>query len=306
MRFLITGANGQVGRELRRALAPLGEIVASSRDGHLADGRDGEAADLSRPATLPALLDRLHPDVIVNAAAYTAVDRAESEPALARRINAEAVRVMAEWAATHDTPLVHYSTDYVFDGRHPRPRREDDATAPLGVYGTSKLSGEHAVRDSGATHLVFRTAWVYAAHGHNFLASMLRLATERDRLRVVDDQHGTPTPAGLIADVTAEVLRQWLPMPRRTRTAHAGTYHLVAEGQTTWCGFARAIMRRARELGLIDHPVTVEAITSADYPTPAARPAWSVLDTSHLRGAFDVALPAWEVGLDAVLASLAS
>lgn len=306
MRFLITGANGQVGRELRRALAPLGEIVASTRDGQLHDGTSGAIADLERPASLPVLLDRVRPDVIVNAAAYTAVDRAESEPALAHRVNAEAVRVMAEWAATHDTPLVHYSTDYVFDGRHPRPRREDDATAPLGVYGASKLAGEHAVRDSGATHLVFRTAWVYAAHGHNFLATMLRLATERDRLRVVDDQHGTPTPAGLIADVTAEVLRQWLPMPRRTRAAHAGTYHLVAEGQTTWCGFARAILNAAHARGLIDREVTVEAIGSAQYPTPAPRPTWSVLDTSHLRGTFDVALPAWEAGLDAVVAALAS
>lgn len=301
--LLVTGANGQVGRELRRALAPLGKVVASSRDGCLHDGGRGESADLERPDSLPALLGRVRPDVIVNAAAYTAVDKAESEPARARRVNAEAVGAMAAWAAAHDVPMVHYSTDYVFDGRQPRPRREDDATAPLGVYGASKLAGEETLRASGATHLVFRTAWVYAAHGHNFLATMLRLAGERDHLRVVDDQHGTPTPAGLIADVTAQVLHQWLPMDAAARAAHAGTYHLVAGGRTTWCGFARAIMQKARAAGLLDHEVTVEAIGSDEYPTPAARPGWSVLDTSRLRETFGIELPSWEAGLDRVLAA---
>ncbi len=304
MKILVTGANGQVGRELRRALAPLGEVVASSRDGCLADGGRGEIADLAQPRTLGTLLDRVQPDVIANAAAYTAVDRAESEPELAHRVNAEAVAALAQWAAAHDALMVHYSTDYIFDGQGNRPWREDDPVAPLGVYGASKLAGEQALRDSGAPHFLFRTAWVYAAHGHNFLKTMLRLGAERERLTVVDDQHGTPTPAGLIADVTAEVLRQWQAADAAARASLAGTWHLVAAGDTTWCGFARAIMREAAAIGLLERAPQVDAIGSAEFPTPAQRPAWSVLDTSRLRETFGIALPDWEDALKSVLADI--
>lgn len=304
MKLLVTGANGQVGRELRRALAPLGEVIASTRDGHLHDGSQGEIADLAQPQALPALLDHVQPDIIVNAAAYTAVDRAESDPGQAQLVNAEAVAALAQWAAMRGKPVVHYSTDYVFDGQGTRPWREDDPVAPLGVYGTSKLAGEQALRDSGAAHFIFRTAWVYAAHGHNFLNTMLRLGAERERLTVVDDQHGTPTPAGLIADVTATVLGQWRDADAPARAALTGTYHLVADGDTTWCGFARAIMREAVAIGLLARTPQVDAISSAEFPTPAQRPAWSVLDTSRLRETFGIVLPGWEHGLKQVLADI--
>lgn len=305
MKLLITGANGQVGRELRRALDPLGEVIASCRDGHLQDGCPGVPLDLDQHDALRPALDRLQPDVIVNAAAYTAVDKAEENPDPARRINAGAVGVLAGWAADHGIPMVHYSTDYVFDGRQTQPWCEEDATAPLGVYGASKLAGERALQASGATHLLLRTAWVYAVQGHNFLNTMLRLGTERERLRVVDDQHGTPTSAALIADVTADVLQQWLAADDIRRARTAGTYHLVANGRTTWYGFARAIMREARALGLLDHDVTIEAIPGTAFPTPARRPAWSVLDTTRLRDTFGIVLPDWEAGLKQTLAQKA-
>jgi dTDP-4-dehydrorhamnose reductase len=242
--------------------------------------------------------------VIVNAAAYTAVDRAEDEAALAMRVNGEAVGVFGQWAAAHGARVVHYSTDYVFDGNATRPWREDDAVAPLGVYGRSKLAGERALRDSGADHLLFRTAWVYAARGHNFLRTMLRLGAERERLSVVDDQRGTPTPAALIADVTAAALKHWLDGNDATRRALKGTYNLVATGETTWCGFARAIMQRAATAGLLARAPEVAAISSAEFPTPAQRPAYSVLDTTRLRETFGIALPTWQHGLDAVIAEL--
>lgn len=304
MKLLVTGANGQVGRELRRALAPLGEVVASSRDGKLADGGRGETADLAQPDSLPTLLDRVRPDIIINAAAHTAVDRAEDEPELAQRINAEAVGVLARWTAAHDALLVHYSTDYVFDGTRAKPRREDDATAPLGVYGASKLAGEKLLRDSGARHMLFRTAWVYAAHGHNFLKTMLRLGAEHERLTVVDDQHGTPTPARLIADVTASALGQWQQTDAAQRSALQGTFHLVADGSTTWCGFARAIMQQASTMGLLENAPEVVAVDSSAYPTRAERPTWSVLDTTRLRRVFGIELPGWEQGLQQVLADI--
>jgi dTDP-4-dehydrorhamnose reductase len=304
MKLLLAGANGQVGHELRRALAPLGEVVAATRDGTLDDDGVCERADLAQPETLVALLDRVRPDVIVNAAAYTAVDRAEDEAALAMRVNGEAVGVFGQWAAAHGARVVHYSTDYVFDGNATRPWREDDAVAPLGVYGRSKLAGERALRDSGADHLLFRTAWVYAARGHNFLRTMLRLGAERERLSVVDDQRGTPTPAALIADVTAAALKHWLDGNDATQRALKGTYNLVATGETTWCGFARAIMQRAATAGLLARAPEVAAISSAEFPTPAQRPAYSVLDTTRLRETFGIALPTWQHGLDAVIAEL--
>lgn len=294
-RILLLGANGQVGTELRRSLASVGEVIVATRGGELA-GRACERADFDAPATLAELVTRVAPDVVVNAAAYTAVDRAEQERALAHRVNAEAPAVLAEACACRGARLVHFSTDYVFDGRGTRPYREDDPTAPLGVYGASKLAGEEAVRARGASHMIFRTAWVYAAHSHNFLRTMLRLGVDRDVLRVVADQVGTPTPAALIADVTAQALRQ--------PGASSGLWHLTAAGQTSWHGFAEAIFAGAVARGLLPRAPIVEPITTADYPTPAARPAYSVLDTQRLREAFGISLPAWQDGLGSVLDDL--
>ncbi len=298
MTVLVFGGNGQVGRELLRALAPLGTVVATTRSGTLADGSACEVADFDRPDSLPALLDHLQPAVVVNAAAHTAVDRAEQEPEAAFRANAQAPGVLARWCAAHGVPLVHYSTDYVFDGQGGTPYREDAPTAPLGVYGTSKRDGEDAVRAAGGRHLIFRTAWVYAAHGGNFLRTMLRLGAERDQLRVVADQIGTPTPAGLIADVTAQALRH--------PGGLSGTWHLTASGQTSWHGFAEAIFAEAEAAGVLAKTPVVDAIASSDYPTPARRPAWSVLDNRRLQQDFGIVLPAWQDGLKRVMAEIAA
>ncbi len=296
MTILVFGGNGQVGRELLRALAPLGTVVATTRSGTLADGSACEVADFDLPDSLPALLDRLRPALVVNAAAYTAVDRAEQEPEAAFRANAQAPGVIARWCAAQGVPLVHYSTDYVFDGQGRAPYREDAPTAPLGVYGTSKRDGEDAVRAAGGRHLIFRTAWVYAAHGGNFLRTMLRLGAERDELRVVADQIGTPTPAALIADVTAHALRH--------PGGLSGTWHLTASGQTSWHGFAEAIFAEALSAGVLTKAPSVLAISSAEYPTPAKRPAWSVLDNRKLQRDFGVALPAWQEGLQRVIGEI--
>ena len=296
MKILLLGANGQVGTELRRSLAPLGEVVAATRNGRLADGRRCETADFDAPASLPALVARIAPDAVVNAAAYTAVDRAETEPEAAFRANAAAPAALAAACAAGDALLVHYSTDYVFDGTADRPYRVDDATAPLGVYGASKLAGEQAVRASGARHLILRTAWVYAAHGHNFLLTMLRLARERDVLRVVADQIGSPTPAPLIADVTARLLQ--------AGGGRSGTWHLTTSGHTSWHGFAQAIFAGAVERGLLARAPEVVPIGTADYPTPARRPAWSVLDNSALQRDFGLEPPRWREALADVLASV--
>jgi dTDP-4-dehydrorhamnose reductase len=354
MRILVTGANGQVGRELLRALtegeaarreshpprSPFlrkgegqhqlpaeegrhgvaggfpspDEIIPATRNGELEDGSDCERNDLADRDALTAALDRIAPDLIINAAAYTAVDRAEDEPESAQRINGDAPGLLGAWAKQHGGRVVHYSTDYVFDGNAARPYRETDPTHPVSVYGNSKLAGEIALRASGARHLIFRTAWVYAARGNNFLRTMLRLGAERDELRVVDDQVGAPTPARLIADVTAQAVAHWYAPPSAGRgsmrsiggmPALACTYHLVASGQTSWCGFARAIFERAQRAGLIERVPVVHAIGTADYPTRAKRPAYSVLDTSKLRETFDIDLPTWQVALDEVLGELA-
>jgi dTDP-4-dehydrorhamnose reductase len=296
MKILLLGANGQVGFELNRSLAPLGEVVAATRG-----GEGGTlAADLGDAAALRNALDRSNADVVVNAAAYTAVDRAEDEPALAQRINGDALSEIGAWAKSRGALVVHYSTDYVFDGSGARPYREDDATAPLGVYGRSKLEGEHALRASGCDHVVLRTAWVYASRGKNFLLTMLKVGAERDRLRIVDDQRGTPTAARLIADTTAAVIAA----AHRDLEKH-GTYHLCADGECSWFDFAQAIFTRAQEAGLIPKTPNIEAIATADYPTKAARPRYSVLDTSKLRATFGVDLPSWQRGLDTVIAELA-
>ncbi|PSM13441.1 dTDP-4-dehydrorhamnose reductase [Stenotrophomonas maltophilia] len=296
MTVLVFGGNGQVGQELLRALAPLGKVVATTRSGTLPDGSTCETADFGQPDSLPALLDRLQPSVVVNAAAYTAVDRAEQEVDAAFAANAQAPGVIARWCAAHGVPFVHYSTDYVFDGQGTGPYREDEPTAPLGVYGTSKRDGEEAVRAAGGRHLIFRTAWVYASHGANFLCTMLRLGAERDALRVVADQIGTPTPAALIADVTAMALQR--------SPSLSGTWHLTANGQTSWHGFAEAIFAEALALGVLERVPAVEEITSADYPTPARRPAWSVLDNRGLQDALGIRLPDWRQGLHAVMRQL--
>jgi len=299
VKLLVLGAGGQVGHELVRALAPVGEVVSATRDdaGTL-------RVDLANADSLAAALDAARADVIVNAAAYTAVDRAEDEPELADRVNHRAVAEIGAWAKRNGRRVVHYSTDYVFDGSSKRPYREDDATAPLGTYGRSKLAGEDALRASGARHLIVRTAWVYAARGNNFLRTMLRLAGERDELRVVADQTGAPTPARLVADASAAMLRQWL--DDGENAGRDGTYHLVSAGWCGWFEFAEAIVDGAADRGVIERRPRVVPIATAEYPTRARRPAYSVLDTSKVTAAFGLQLPDWRAGLESVFDQLAT
>jgi dTDP-4-dehydrorhamnose reductase len=283
LNILLLGANGQVGWELQRSLAPLGNLHAADRS----------QADLEHPDRLMVLVDQVQPDVIVNAAAHTAVDRAESEPELAHAINAEAPGLLARLAAERGAWLVHYSTDYVFDGSGNRPWTEDDATGPLSVYGRTKLAGEDAIRASGARHLIFRTSWVYASRGNNFARTMLRLAAERETLRVIDDQIGAPTGADLIADVTAHALRQAMAQDI------TDTFHLAPAGQTSWHGYAQFVLEAARRLKP-EVPLkvqTVEAIPTTAYPTPAQRPLNSRLDTTRLQATFGLQLPHWHTGV---------
>lgn len=297
MRILLLGANGQVGFELQRALAPLGELAVATRSGTLPDGAPCLRADLADPVQLAALLDVQRPRLLVNAAAYTAVDRAEDEPELAMRINAGAVGELAAWCARNDARLVHYSTDYVFDGGADSPYGEDAPTAPLGAYGRSKLAGEQAIRDSGARHLVLRTAWVYGARGGNFLRTMLRLGAQREELGIVADQHGAPTTARLIAATTAAAL---------ARGGDAsGTFHLSAAGGTTWHGFAGGIFSAALAAGLLARAPRLRALTSAEYPTRARRPRYSRLDCTRLCATFGLALPDWREGLRDTIGELA-
>ncbi|PNS09226.1 dTDP-4-dehydrorhamnose reductase [Solilutibacter silvestris] len=288
MSILLVGGNGQVGHELRRSLATLGDVAVTTRTGQL-DGSDALACDLSQPGALTNVVGQVAPDIVVNAAAYTAVDKAENESELAFRINAGAVEELAKVCATRGIPLIHYSTDYVFDGLGERPYQPDDATSPLGVYGASKLAGEEAIRASGAKHLILRTAWVYGLHGHNFLKTMLRVGAERDELRVVSDQIGSPTPAWLIADVTAKILKQGI--------GAGGVHHLVTAGQTSWQGFAEAIFDEAVAARKLARKPVVHAIPTSDYSTPARRPPWSVLDTGSVRQAYEVVLPDWREAL---------
>ena len=293
MNILLLGCNGQVGWELQRALAPLGTLTACDFDS------TGELkADFSRPESLAPLVQRLRPQVIVNAAAHTAVDKAESEPDLARALNATAPGVLAREAAALGALIVHYSTDYVFDGSGTAPRTEDAPTGPLSVYGRTKLEGEELVRQSGARHLILRTSWVYAARGGNFAKTMLRLAAERESLNVISDQIGAPTGAELLADVTAHAIRAL----ERGPTLQ-GTYHCVAGGETSWFDYARFVIEWAREHG---HPIKVapdaiRPIPTSAYPTPAQRPLNSRLDTSRLRQAFGLELPGWERAVERML-----
>jgi dTDP-4-dehydrorhamnose reductase len=293
MRILLLGCKGQVGWELQRSLAPLGELVACDFD------TPGEAkADFSDPAALAALVRRVQPQLIVNAAAHTAVDKAEGEPEFARTLNATAPGVLAREAAASGALLVHYSTDYVFDGSGSAPRDEDAPAAPLSVYGRTKREGEELVRASGCHHLVLRTSWVYAARGGNFARTMLRLAAERDSLNVIDDQIGAPTGAELLADVTAHAARRVLAEP-----ALAGTYHCVAGGETSWFDYARFVIEWARAHGqpVRVAPEGVRPIPTRAYPTPAARPLNSRLSTRKLQQAFGLTLPHWQAGVARML-----
>lgn len=297
MRILLLGANGQVGEALRTPLAARGQLVATTRSGRLPDGTPCLAADFAEPASLAGLVDAVRPDWVVNAAAYTAVDRAEDEPDLAHRINAEAPGLLARACSAAGVPFVHLSTDYVFDGSARRPLRESDPAAPLGAYGLSKWQGEQAVRDSGATHRIFRLSWVYAARGSNFLLTMLRLARERGHLRVVADQVGAPTAAHRIAVALAATLD--------VAPATSGTWHLAADGECSWHDFAAAIFEESVARGLLEAAPTLEAITSDQYPTKAKRPAYSRLDSSAFARDFGAGLGDWREGLADVLDELA-
>ena len=306
MKLLLLGANGQVGFELKRAVGGLADLVCATRDGTLAGGGACVRADVSQAVSLIDVLQDHAPDIVVNAAAYTGVDRAEEEPDLADRINHRALAVLGAWAASNDRLVVHYSTDYVFDGTATRPYREDDATAPLGVYGQTKLAGEIALRESGCAHLVLRTAWVYAARGHNFLRTMLRVGSQRDALNVVDDQRGSPTTARLIARASAEVLAAWSAAAAGERERLLGTYHLSAAGECSWYEFAQAIFARAAAANLVTRVPTITPVPSAEYPTRARRPACSVLDTTKIRRTFALDLPPWQAGLEQVIGELAA
>ncbi|SDH17372.1 dTDP-4-dehydrorhamnose reductase [Pseudomonas benzenivorans] len=291
MKILLLGKSGQVGWELQRALAPLGDLIALDRK-----GEGGLCGDLSDLEGLRLTVRALQPDVIVNAAAYTAVDKAESEPELADLINAQAPALLAEEIRRLGGWLVHYSTDYVFDGSGTKPWQETDAVAPLNRYGQSKLLGEQAIQASGCLHLIFRTSWVYGAHGNNFAKSMLRLAREREQLKVIDDQVGAPTGAELLADVTAHALHSAIDNPTL-----AGVYHLAAAGEGSWCDYARFVIEQAHSLGETLAVQEIAPIPTSAYPTPAKRPQNSRLDTRKLRHSFGLHLPHWQDGVSRML-----
>ena len=298
MKILLLGKNGQVGWELQRALAPLGELVALDFDspGPL-------SADFSKPESLAATVQAVQPQIIVNAAAHTAVDKCESEPDVARALNAESPAVLAREAQRLGAWLMHYSTDYVFDGSGTAPWVEDSPTGPLSVYGATKLEGEEAIRASGCRHLILRTSWVYAARGGNFAKTMLKLAKERDRLTVIDDQIGSPTGADLLADITAHALRTALQRPEV-----AGTYHAVGDGETSWHGYAQHVIEFARARGetiKVARDAIAPVPTSA-FPTPAKRPANSRMNTHKLRTTFGLTLPSWQAGVDRMLTEVLS
>lgn len=292
MKILLLGKNGQVGWELQRSLAPLGELVAlGSQSQHY-------CGDMTNLEGIAKTVRDVAPDIIVNAAAHTAVDKAESEPDLAHAINTLAPSVLAQEAKRSGAWLIHFSTDYVFDGSGDKPWLEDDATGPLGVYGKTKLHGEEAIIASGCKHLIFRTSWVYAARGNNFAKTMLKLAQTRDALNVINDQFGAPTGADLLADVTAHAICVALQRPEVS-----GLYHLVASGETTWHEYANVVIDFARQAG-VDVKVAaeaVQAVTTTAFPTPAVRPLNSRLDTSKLKSAFGLTLPHWQVGVTRML-----
>lgn len=297
MKLLLLGKNGQLGWELQRSLAPLGEVIALDRQSVNVDG-NGLCGDIGDLQTLAQTIRSVRPDVIVNAAAHTAVDKAESEPDLALRLNAEAPEVMALEAKSLGALLVHYSTDYVFDGSGSAERKESDATGPLSVYGHTKLEGEQRIAATHCRHLIFRTSWVYAARGGNFAKTMLRLAQEREALSVINDQWGAPTGADLIADVTAHAVRHV-----SAHEGDGGLYHLVAAGETNWHAYASHVIERAQSLRPdLDWKVqSIAAVPTTAFPTPAARPLNSRLDTQKLQAAMQLHLPAWQQGVERML-----
>jgi dTDP-4-dehydrorhamnose reductase len=297
VRILLLGADGQLGYELQRACAPLGEILPDTLSGKLSGRQACGQADFSQEGAVEALVREHKPTIVLNAVANTAVDRAEDEPALSQRVNADAVAELAQACKRAGAELVHYSTDYVFDGKSKRPWREDDATGPINVYGRSKLDGEEAIRASGARHRILRTAWVYGARGQNFLRTALRLAPERDELRIVNDQVGSPTPARWLASATA------LSLVRKPDAE--GTWHVVADGECSWHEFAMAIYGDALVAGVIARAPKLIGIPSSEYPTKARRPSYSRLDTSKFERDFGFRLPDWRIGLREVIAELA-
>ncbi|WP_062810820.1 dTDP-4-dehydrorhamnose reductase [Alcanivorax sp. NBRC 102028] len=289
--ILLLGKNGQVGWELQRALAPFGQLIALDRA-----GQNGWCGDIGNLDGLRETIEHIKPDVLVNAAGYTAVDQAQSEPELAERLNHQAPALMAELMKAHGGCLVHYSTDYVFDGSGNQPWKETDSAGPLNVYGATKLAGEQAIQASGCQHLIFRTSWVYASRGNNFAKTMLRLAKERDTLNVIDDQIGAPTGAELIADITAHALRHCEQQP-----AASGLYHLAATGECSWYDYARYVIEWAKEAGL---PLAVQAVNpipSEAYPVPAVRPRNSRLNCWALTETFDLELADWKLGVQRML-----
>ena len=295
MKILLLGKNGQVGWELQRSLAPLGEVVALDRHSQALCG------DLSNLKGLASTVHAVRPDLIVNAAAHTAVDKAESEPELARTINALAPGVLAQEAQKLGAWLVHYSTDYVFDGSGNQPWSETDTPAPLSVYGQTKLEGEQLIAAHCGRHLIFRTSWVYAARGSNFAKTMLRLAQERERLTVIDDQWGAPTGAELLADVTAHTIRQAMAQPQ-----DAGLYHLAASGETTWNGYAKHVIAQSKRVNSAIKIVANEVapVSTTAFPTPAKRPHNSHLNCTKLQTTFGLSLPPWQQGVDRMLAEI--
>lgn len=291
MKILLLGKNGQVGWELQRSLAPLGELIALDRQTH--DGLSGDLSDLD---ALRSTIRQVTPDIIVNAAAYTAVDKAESETELANTVNGRATQVMAEEAAAMGAWLIHYSTDYVFNGQGSTPWQETDAVAPVNHYGSSKLAGEQAIVASGCKHLIFRTSWVYGARGNNFAKTMLRLAKDRETLNVIADQIGAPTGADLIADVTALAVQQAVQRPELS-----GLYHLAASGEVSWHGYASYVIEFAKTNAEKLAVITVDPIETTAYPTPARRPLNSRLNTRKLRDNFSLHLPDWHSGVTRML-----
>jgi len=291
MRVLVTGGAGQVGVEVARALEGRATVLAYDR----------AALDLAHPERVAERVGRDRPDVIVNCAAYTAVDRAEGEPELAHQVNGVAAAVLAEEARRHDAVLIHFSTDYVFDGTKGSPYVEDDPPNPVSVYGATKLEGERAISASGCAHLILRTSWVYGPHGKNFMLTMLKLAETRDELRVVDDQRGAPTSSAQLARLTTQLLD----LGADTLRAKSGLYHATAAGETTWRGFAEAIFEgAARHRGASFKRPRVTPIATSEYPTPARRPAYSVLSTERLAQAFGVRIPGWREGLEEAISAL--
>ncbi len=284
MKILLTGKNGQVGWELQRTLAPLGQVIAVDR----------QVLDLSKPDSIRSVIREVKPDLIVNPAAYTAVDKAESEPELAMVVNGIAPGIMAEEAKRLGAAMIHYSTDYVFDGKKASPYTEEDAPGPINVYGKTKLAGERAIEAVGIPHLILRTSWVYGMRGKNFLLTILRLAQERDELKIVDDQIGAPTWSRMIAEATAQILAQSvLPLPHHPLPIAevSGIYNLTAAGSTSWCGFTQAILENAQP------GMRVSPILTAEYPLPAPRPLFSLLSNDKLSRTFGISLPPWDESL---------